>query len=89
MPTTYAYDLWDGKMVIGRIRLAEPLVGLYMVFPVMSELKCPYGKRIETIQVPVGRRIIFNNGEDYTMRTHLDVSRKSKRQRAILLKWNQ
>lgn len=84
MPSTYTYDLWDGKQTVGTYSCDSPLVGMHLVINTISELKRAYGRRYETITIPVGLLIIKDNGIEYTVRRVLDVSRKSKRQRALI-----
>lgn len=84
MPTYYAYELWNGKKVIGYYNSQYQLQGLSVVIPTISELKRLYGRTYETITVPLGVRCISNDGIDSVYRLYLDVRRKSKRQIKII-----
>lgn len=80
MPTHYAYELWNGKVVLGHYGTQFPLQGLSVVIPTISELKRIYDRTYETITVPLRMRLVSDNGVDFTYRLYLDVRRKSQRQ---------
>lgn len=84
MPTEYNYELWNGKEVVGYFHTAHKIFGKYLIVPTISELKRHYNRQYEEIKVPVAYRKVFDDGVDITMRTVLDVRRKSKRQIEIM-----
>ena len=85
MPEYYDYPIWNGKKIIGYFRWSNRLFGVSVVIPVNSILKQKYGKNIETISVPLVRRVLNDDGVRYTVETALDVRRKSERQIKILM----
>ena len=85
MITGYTYELWNGKKAIGTWTSLSPIIGKYVTFPTISELKREYGRHYETIEVPIMYRVINDNGVDYIVRRCLDVRRKSKRQRELIM----
>lgn len=78
--TNYNYQLWNGKQIIGIIRLKEPIRGKALVLSFFG----PY----ETITLP-----LFYLSEDDGVRVLtcrvLDVRKKSKRQIERLKTWNE
>jgi len=82
-------ELWDGKKVIATIPLSTNLLfgktAILCFAP--SELKRVYGKRYETIELPILYRCVSDNGMDYTIRRCLDVRKKSARQIALIKGW--
>jgi hypothetical protein len=85
MGSSYTYQFWDGRKFIGSYTTQFPIVGKAMMFPSIAPLKeLYYGKKYETIEVPIAY-LTEDNGVSYTTTRVLDVRRKSKRQREILL----
>ena len=92
MPENYIkqIELWDGKKVIATIPMKTHLLfgkNAVLCFA-PSELKRVYGKRYETITVPICLRVILDDGMDYTIRRCLDIRKKSARQIALLKTWS-
>lgn len=85
MIPTYRYELYDGKKVIGIYYINFKLTGKFRYFFIGPSL-LKRGKTYEMISVPIGYRMILDNGVDYTIRRFLDVKRKSKRQKKLLIK---
>lgn len=80
-------ELWNGKKVIGFRNLGPfaGVLGKYMTIPTISILKEEYGKTYEIITVPILLRKVYDDGIEIRMRYCLDVRRKSKRQRALIM----
>lgn len=88
MPKEYHYELWNGKRVLGYYRTLFPLRGTSLTICETSILESSSNKKLRTFSVPFGLRVISDDGMDRTVRTVLDVRRKSKRQISILRKRN-
>lgn len=83
------FELWNGKEVLGHIEFKTPIFGQAVVISFApSPLKEEYGKKYETITLPVLYRCINDDGMDYTIRRCFDVRRKSKRQIERLKTWS-
>ncbi len=80
MITSFKYELWNGKKVVGYRYSIYGFYGKYLIVPELSMLKQPYNRRIKEIKIPIITRLVFNDGVTFTYRMCLDVSRKSKRQ---------
>lgn len=85
MVTGYSYDIWNGKKVIGSYWSDCRLHGRELVVPAVSEFKREFGKRYETIMVPLISRLVYDDGVEYRVRISLDVRRKSKRQLKLIM----
>jgi hypothetical protein len=68
-------ELKKGKKTIGQIETNTPLLGKAMHFVQVK------------IVVPIGYECFYDDGVEYRVRKFFDVSRKSKRQIALLLKF--
>lgn len=86
MITGYSYDLWDGEKVIGKHWVLFKIWGKALIVPELSPLKQPYNRKPKEIRIPLIYREVYNDGVEIHYRITLDVSRKSDRQIAILLK---
>ena len=84
MPTSYRYELWNGKKVVGYYDCYSQILGHHVVVWEESTLKQSYYKKARSILVPLTCRVIVSNHSDTLVRTVLDVRRKSKRQIALL-----
>lgn len=84
MPTTYSYEIWDGKQVLGHFVSLHLMRGKSVFSQETSILKASYGRKLKTIEIPITIRIVFDDGIDTMTRVVLDVRRKSKRQIDIL-----
>ena len=85
MPESYVYELWNGKKVIGTVNFFGPILGTKAVFPTISEFKRQYGRNYETIEVPLMYLSQSISYREYSVKTVLDVRKKSKRQIKLLL----
>jgi len=85
MATSYSYELWDGKKVVGHFNASFPLCGAHVVVPEVSTLKQRYGTRVKYIKVPMATRVVSDNGVDRLIRLVLDVRKKSNRQIRVLI----
>jgi hypothetical protein len=81
----YVYEVWKGGKQIGTVTMSTPIYGKKVVFPTISILKEKYGRKYETIELPVFYRFLPNNGVDFTTRLCLNANRKSKRQLKLVL----
>lgn len=77
MPEIYAYDVWDGKKVIGHFHSGSPIHGKFVAIPQTGK---PWD-----IFIPIIWREIPGTPIERVFRVTLDVRRKSKRQIAIIL----
>ena len=81
-------ELRRGGKIVGSILVHPPVFGDHMVFPLMpSPLKQVYGRRYESISVPIAYEVVKDDGIEYTVRRYLDVRKKSKRQIEMLKTW--
>lgn len=80
MIQTYAYELWNGKEVIGEVTSRYRFNGKTVFVPTVSAFKEHYNKTYKHIQIPIIVRCVYNDGITITLRSVLDVRRKSKRQ---------
>lgn len=86
MITVNRYELWNGKKVLGYYNTTSILMGSELIIHTISELKRIYGKYYEEIKIPLTCRIIRKDATEYSVRTVLDVRKKSKRQRELIKK---
>lgn len=80
------YELWNGKEVVGHFHSIWVLKGLSISVAEKSTFKQKYNEHTAVIKVPMIRMVIADNGMDVTLRTCLDVRKKSRRQIEILRK---
>lgn len=81
----YAYELWNGREVVGYYSSQFKIKGAFLIVPTISVFKQKYGSKVKEIKVPMTTRNIFNNGIDVHIRIVLDVKRKSKNQIRFLM----
>lgn len=82
LPADKRLELWRAGKLIGTMRYVPPFfshVGLHIQFPIMVK-----GGKIITVIVPIFHRVIFDDGVDMTHRLCGDVTKKSKKQIALL-----
>lgn len=84
MITGYAYELWNGKEVVGHFHSLTKIYGRSLVVPETGMFKRSYFRKHPQIEVPIITRVISDNGIDVHYRICLDVRKKSKRQIEIL-----
>lgn len=84
MNRIYAYELWNGKEVVGHYVSMSPLYGRTLAVPELPPLKQSYFRKIKRIEVPIITRVVSDDGVTMTVRIVLDVSKKSKRQIELL-----
>lgn len=77
----YTYGIWDGKTIIGQFNTFFPLYGRNVLIPYVSLLKQLYGKKYQSITVPI-HYLTEDDGVKVVMTRVLDVRKKSRRQKA-------
>lgn len=63
---TYRYEIWNGKESLGLYESEKRLAGGFIVFP-------------GGFRIPIGSRVLRDDGVDYLVRIVLDVSEMKKK----------